>query len=263
MHQSQRRWGSARDCYKRSHGGRANGWPESFPLGCRTLAVQAVITGIGPPEVITVGTVADCQALYSEVSTHATNLVTAHRLLGDAVPDPQDPNYTAARRGRRVGEVSLNRGIVVMTVAAWQAYVEELARTLFEAIRPPANDPSYAAYRVHRAQGLSRLGRFNTPNAYNTRQLLLEAGFDVNGYWTWTVGREHLTVSDVQSRLDDWLAVRHRIAHGADLPSVDILASRSDGTRTLHLRNAEACIRFFERLVLCTSDGARTEFSIQ
>jgi hypothetical protein len=62
------------------------------------------------------------------------------QLLLDA--DELDDAHTELRTGnpgRQYGLASLNRAIVVMSVSAWESYVEELMRESVLALRPPGS----------------------------------------------------------------------------------------------------------------------------
>lgn len=185
-------------------------------------------------------------------------LFAAQREFYRAMSDPLDlieiHRDLRTGPGRRTREVALNRAIVVLTVAAWQAYVQDAARAALNRIRPPKGTPQ-GAYPVLRGQVLSSVGSFATPNAENTRVLLLHVGFDPWPSWAWREGSISLTDLEVRERLNHWLKVRHSIAHGDDLPRVPVLAKTNDGTSTLRLRNARACVRFFERLTEATTSG--------
>jgi hypothetical protein len=61
--------------------------------------------------------------------------------------------------------------------------------------------------------------------------------------------------------MDQWLKVRHAIAHGHDaLPDVDVLPALPGGRRTLRREEAEGCMRFFTRVVEVTTAAAAGEF---
>lgn len=169
------------------------------------------------------------------------NLVAIHRELR------QGP-------GRRTREVALNRAIVMFSVGAWQAYVQDVVTKAYDLLAPPAGQPQ-GWYLVGRGQLELAIGRYNTPNAENTRDLLLHVGFDPWPAWTWREGPVRLAPVDVRNRLNRWLRVRHAIAHGDDLPSVPMLRMTRAGVPSLRLANAEACIVFFDRLVNATTDG--------
>jgi hypothetical protein len=56
--------------------------------------------------------------------------------------------------GRRVREMSLNRAVVVLTVAAWQAYLQDLVNEILDKIAIPAGQTGYEHF------GSSRVTRF-------------------------------------------------------------------------------------------------------
>lgn len=181
------------------------------------------------------------RAEFVQAMRDPNNLVVIHRTL---------------RRGpgKRTREVALNRAIVVLSVAAWQAYVQDVAKAALDGMRPPRAEPQ-GSFRVLRASLLNSVNRFATPNAENTRDLLLHVGFDPWPSWGWREGPGTLTSTQVCDRLNLWLRVRHAIAHGDRLPDVPMLSTTASGERSIRLSNARACISFFERLVDATHGG--------
>lgn len=140
---------------------------------------------------------------------HCHNLISIH----------QERN---AGQGRRHREVSLNRATIVLAVATWQTLVQDLTTGALDAAKPGANATvaETGAYRLIRGQIERQVRNFSTPNTQNTRDLLDTVGLDVKPYWTWKVstqGRDQFrrrTFDEVQNELEDWLKVRHAIAHG-------------------------------------------------
>jgi hypothetical protein len=185
----------------------------------------------------------DARAEFKRAMTDPDNLRASHRAL---------------RRGpgRRFREVSINRAIVVLTVAAWQAYVEDLLDEIVEYLRVSPNDPAFPRFRVILADCRTAIHRFSTPNAEGTRELLMRGGFDPWPSWSWG-GRWSMQGTQVRERMNQWLQVRHAIAHGdADLPHERCLSLTISGDPTLTLANAESCIAFFQRVVNATTDAA-------
>lgn len=164
------------------------------------------------------------------------------------------------RRGRRYRETTLNRAMVVLTVAAWQAYVQDLTRAILDTIQPPAGDPANVQFQLIRAATLTALGRFNTPDARNTCNLLANVGFDPLPHWSWKRGRWALTIDDATRSVDEWLRVRHTIAHGSALPAVKVIARTTAGVPTLTRGNSERSISFFAQLVNVTRVAADAQF---
>jgi hypothetical protein len=62
---------------------------------------------------------------------------------------------------------------VVLTASAGEAYVEEVVKEAIEAIKPPT--PPVGPWGALKASVHSDIGRFNTPNAQNVRQLVRDA----------------------------------------------------------------------------------------
>jgi hypothetical protein len=176
------------------------------------------------------------------------NLVRIHRTLRQGA-------------GRRTREIALDRAIVVFSVAAWQAFVQDSARAALDLMRPQGGS-AQGSYQVLRALLLRSLGTFSTPNSENTRDLLLHVGYDPWPYWEWREGRYRLRSVDVRQRLNHWLQVRHAIAHGGKLPIVPMLRRTGAGSPTLRLANAKACMVFFDRLTEVTTNGLAKELTV-
>lgn len=193
---------------------------------------------------------------------HCDNIIAVHRSHG------------GPSRGRRIQEVSLDRAVIVLAVAAWQAAVQDMTTALLDTAKPTG--PTHldiARYNVLTGPVRKAIGDFATPNASNTRKLMQSAGFDPRPYWNWVAaggrGRKRVTwnPSDADTRLDEWLKVRHAIAHGHEaLPVVQALfAVRNKGVTsepTLQLADAEACIVFLNRLVRLTATAMANELGV-
>jgi hypothetical protein len=177
--------------------------------------------------------------------------------------------------GRRVADLSLNKGAIVFAVAAWQAYVEDLMEAVLVALAPPPASSSVGLYQMLAGHARQEIRRFNTPNSQNTLNLLSLVNFDPTPYWTFTFAwerqwsarhgpmRDYLSLSAPSTRreLDAWLLVRHRIAHGASLPAdPDHVSGVDHGEAQLLRRNADRCVNFFQGLAMSTSAGAAIAF---
>lgn len=144
-----------------------------------------------------------------------SNSFTVHleQLLLDA--EELDDAHTELRTGnpgRQYGLAPLNRAIVIMSVSAWESYVEELMRESVLALRPlglaMGTWPALNAY----VAGL--LGNFNTPSPGNVERLIRNClGLaDVHLSWTW----QNCSSAQAVQRLADSLTYRHQIAHGVN-----------------------------------------------
>lgn len=199
---------------------------------------------------------------FDRAMTHCDNIVAVHHSHGRGVP------------GRRYSETSLDRAVVVLAVAAWQAAVQDLTSGILDTAAPPKNPPlGLARYEVSVGQVRKAIRDFATPNAENTRRLMQSAGFDPWPSWFWTAaggrGRQHVTWAPhlVGDRLNQWLKIRHAIAHGHnELPIVEALqAVRLDGVSTnpsIRLVDAEQCIAFVSRMFRLTTSAAAAHLGV-
>lgn len=203
---------------------------------------------------------------FDDAMKHCDNLLEVHRRAGSRGPG-----------GARI-EASVNRAVIVIAIATWQAVVEDMARFTWEWNVPKPADPNYPFALLLKGHFTDQLDRFSTPNPENTRKLLQLVGFDPRPYWTWTTtgGRGKgvtLAPKEVEARLRDWLSVRHAIAHGNELPNVDVLeAVRQEKPRTrgrtrvpwdgglnVRLVDARHCIAFVRKLAHVTLNGLGDE----
>jgi hypothetical protein len=186
------------------------------------------------------------QARFLASMSDPESLVAIHRQLNSG-------------RGKRHREVVLNRAIVVLTVAAWQALVQDLAEAALVFLSPPAGKARYD-YNLLKATTKNAIHGFSTPNAENCRTLLLRVGMDPWPYWSWASGSDAVTRAVARQRLNQWLTVRHSIAHGdAEWPDVTVLSQLPSGSRTLRRADAERCMRLFDRLASLTAGGLDRE----
>ena len=162
-------------------------------------------------------------------------------------------------RGRRHRQDAIHRSGVVLTVAAWQAYIEKvlgegLAR-LESVVIEPANEiapPPWAVIGIQFqiATVKKSVAKFNTPNAENVKRLFEETfDFDPWPYWTWRLARRNWDGETVRMRTNDWLKIRHSIAHGVDLPNQVSWIIGANGTPRLTLQLLVECKKHFQHLV--------------
>jgi hypothetical protein len=158
-------------------------------------------------------------------------------------------------------DVALNRSVVVLTVAAWQAWVETYVGTALAAMTDPlANRSNDAEYlRLLHATGplvelaTREVGRFSTPDAVQVCRLLRLLGDDPRPRWSFTSAAGTASTVEVVGRLNGWVKVRHAIAHGhGHLPPVDVLGRTKGGHGSLTHRHAAQCATFFRDLAAAT-----------
>jgi hypothetical protein len=169
-------------------------------------------------------------------------LVHLEQLLEDA--DELDEAHGRLRTGsagRQYGLSSLNRAVVVLSVSAWESYVEELMRESLRALRPAA--PPLGAWPALNASVLSLLGRFNAPNPAHVEQLIHNClGLpEVHLSWTWP----NCTSSQAVQRLTVAMTYRHQIAHGVN------------PRPTIQNQYSTQLPEFFRRLAHCTDTAVR------
>jgi hypothetical protein len=169
-------------------------------------------------------------------------LVHLEKLLADAEELHEAyGRLKTGRSGRQYGLASLNRAAVVLSVSAWESYVEQLMRESLRALRPAA--PPLAAWPALSAAVLGLLGRFNAPNQANVEQLIQNClGLpDIHLSWIWP----SCTSARAVQRLTVAMTYRHQIAHGVN-PRPTI---QNEYSRQLP--------EFFRRLARCTDDAVR------
>lgn len=201
---------------------------------------------------------------FRRATRHCDNLVAVHR------------GHGGPARGRRDEEVSLNRAVVVLAVASWQAVLQDYALACVDLGRPRPGSPlSPATYDVLAGRVRKEVGDFATPNAQNATRLLVGAGFDPRPCWTWKQhggrgqGMQPWKPADAAQRIDEWLRVRHAIAHGhAELPQVPALQAvrlqpnNAPADPPLRLVDAERCLAFFRRLARLTEAGIASHLGV-
>jgi hypothetical protein len=197
-------------------------------------------------------------------------------------------NYGKGKRGRRKVELPLNRAIVVLAVAAWQTVVQDLTTAALDHSCPEGTG---GVGNLLRGQVVQQVAGFATPNAENSRNLMKLVDFDPFPCWTWAQAGGAGAIANVirphqaAERLNDWLKLRHSIAHGhPKLPvsmrlehvrsHVNTWLATHPASKTkdalnhfkdqdafepgLRLKDAMACIRLVRRLAKLTARGLQT-----
>jgi hypothetical protein len=191
------------------------------------------------------------ESVFERALGDPTRLVALHRRIQQG-------------RGRRSEELtSLNRAVIVVSIAAWQAYIEALVRAIIDFLGPPADLTTpgttlKVVWEGRRTEVEEMLQRYSTANSANTLKILRAVNFDPEPAWGWGAGRGRLTPGQVKNRLDLWVKVRHTIAHGSSLPpSAKRLLTENKSGLTVRLKDAESCLNFIRRLAAATDEQAR------
>lgn len=159
-------------------------------------------------------------------------------------------DLSGSRRGRRVGMECLNKSAIVLILASWEAFVEDLAENTFDCMLNNATDhtafpqhvitlswsnfknskpnDAFASISVgwkeilksHRSKILEKYivrGSFNTPSAANCNSLFAElVGLtSFTNCWTWKITRANMTSADAERALSELIELRGEIAHRA------------------------------------------------
>ena len=140
-------------------------------------------------------------------------------------------------------------------VAAWNAYISNLVRDFYDIIADPANPKIDAIYIIAKRGAENALARFNTPNAENTRNLLVQhTGYDPIDDWIWP--QRGIAGLQVRVRLNEILRVRHSFAHGFDMPAYSWTELPSGRVR-LTSKAIQETEAFFKNLVTVTDRGMK------
>jgi hypothetical protein len=171
-------------------------------------------------------------------------------------------------QGRRHEQDAIHRAGVVMVVAAWEGYVEQVLLESFGAMERDAGVvvgvpgaaavPTWArhTFGIRRTELINSLKQFNTPNAQNVQRLMREwMQFDPFPAWSWHVRARQWDTGEMQKRANQWLNIRHGIAHGSGLPQDIPWIQGANNRPRLTLLLLRECKRFFERLVQQTDDA--------
>jgi hypothetical protein len=107
---------------------------------------------------------------------------------------------------------------LAMFVAGWETYIEELVRNFFDVTANPLNPQFYAVHSLAKNAAERSLKQFNTPNADNSRNLLVQyTGYDPINDWVWS--KRNINALATRQMLNEILQVRHSFAHGFPIPA--------------------------------------------
>ena len=172
-------------------------------------------------------------------------------------------------RGRRHQLDALHRAGVVLTVAAWQAYVEKILIEGLNAIHAdmvhgPNPAPNWArhTFQLRRAEILISIKKFNTPDDVKVRDLFQESlAFNPWPSWEWRQGPRQWDQQEMRRRTNGWIRVRHSIAHGFELPTDIVWLQDQHHRPRLTLSLLQECRSHFLHLAART-DNALADFIV-
>lgn len=163
-------------------------------------------------------------------------------------------------QGRRHEQDAIHRAGVVMVVAAWESYIEKVVMEALVAIEtnagvaagavaPPVPQWARHAFSLRRAEIAKGVKRFNTPDAVEVRDLMVNSlEFNPWPHWSWHAGPRQWEEKDMRDRLNEWVLIRHSVAHGFPLPNTIQWLKDPQGRPRLNLTLLRECKRFFVHL---------------
>lgn len=135
---------------------------------------------------------------------------------------------------------SLKRAALIMTLTAWETYVEDVATELFTNKFSVLNGCHIGNYLER--QFSSKLKMFHNPGSQKTKEIF-EEFFGVNVTESWVLNN-YQTPKIVKDTLDEWLKRRGEAVHRSqiDITKPDLI-KRSE---------LDKCVRFISELVEIT-----------
>jgi len=167
-------------------------------------------------------------------------------------------------KGRRYYQEALHRSGVVLVVAAWEAYVEDvldealdlIERSMSSSTSQPVPAWAVTNFMLTKNRISSEIKQFHNPNAENIVRLFQGSiRFDPSDHWLWKAPRRYWGKADSMKEINEWLRIRHCIAHGAELPAEIPWLRGPSGQPRLVLGLLKDCKRTFEHFAEETDKG--------
>jgi hypothetical protein len=135
---------------------------------------------------------------------------------------------------------ALKRAALIMTLTAWETYVEDIATELFTNKFGVLNGCHIGNFLER--QFSSKLKMFHNPGSQKTKEIFEEFfGINVTDSWVW---KSYQTPKQVKQTLDGWLMRRGEAVHRSqiDITKPDLIKRNE----------LDKCVRFISELVEIT-----------
>jgi hypothetical protein len=134
----------------------------------------------------------------------------------------------------------LKRATLIMTLTAWETYVEDIAKELVDAKYRVVKGSQLGSIVENRLE--EHLKYFHNPGSKKTKALFAEFfGIDVSEAWVWG---NFQTADEARAQLNKWLKKRGEAVHRAQTDITEAHIVKRD--------ELDKCIRFFRELVNVT-----------
>lgn len=134
----------------------------------------------------------------------------------------------------------LKRATLIMTLTAWETYVEDIAKELVNAKYGVVMGSQLGQIIENRLE--EQLKYFHNPGSKKTKALFEEFfGIDVTEAWIWN---NFQTADEARTQLNKWLKKRGEAVHRAHTDRT--------GSHIVKREELNKCIRFFRELVNVT-----------
>lgn len=134
---------------------------------------------------------------------------------------------------------ALKRSALIMTLTAWETYVEDVLTELFESKFGALQGSQIGNFMEKQLK--IKLKTFHNPNSSKTKQIFEEFfGFDVTEEWSWN----NYLPKQARETLNKWINKRGSVVHRA--------VTEQNKPHTVKRDELQKCIRFFKDLVTAT-----------
>ena len=175
-----------------------------------------------------------------------THVARASGLLGLS-------NDRRLRPHSRARSETVAHAALAALVGAWEAYVEHIVGEFYVLTAQPSSGSYASLHDIATALAHTKIEKFNTPNAENSRELLVgHTGYDPIGDWIWPAAR--MGGHETRLRLNEILKVRHSFAHGFSVPTYSWLTTPR-GAVQVNSSSVRHCVGFFRNVVKRTDRG--------